>query len=204
MAAMMIFLCFFHNFVMFLLISILHPCRSLRLVNLHAHMMAKSLQETLAKIRVAPRMAASSKHPQVVDDAHQMMAGPDAQTAVLGQTVAADPGAGKDHVGVGRADLDRLDDLDQINAVSLREAAPFVEEREDRRPVGVLDDLSLSMGRSRTVRGNRLGGRSCILAFWDSAYDSAPSSFCKSRPATRAIKSLLSEYARIVCHRKLR
>ncbi len=41
-----------------------------------------------------------------------------------------------------RADLDRLDHLDEIHAVPFGKEAPFVQEGEDRRPVGVLHDLA--------------------------------------------------------------
>ncbi len=51
------------------------------------------------------------------------------------------PGPGEDDVAVRRPHLDRLDDLDQVDAVPLGEQAPLVQERQDRRPVGVLDDL---------------------------------------------------------------
>ena len=78
----------------------------------------------------------------VVVKAHQGLVRPDAQSPVLGEAVAADPRAGEDHVAVGRADLDRLDHLDQVHAVALRKEAPFVQEGEDRRPVGVLHDLA--------------------------------------------------------------
>ena len=37
--------------------------------------------------------------------------------------------------------LDRVDDLDQIDAVPLGEQAPLVHERQDRGAIGVLDDL---------------------------------------------------------------
>jgi len=78
----------------------------------------------------------------VVLEAHQGLVGPDAQAAVLGKAVAADPRSGEDHVGVGGADLDRFDHLDEVHAVALREEAPFVEEGEGRGAVGVLDDLA--------------------------------------------------------------
>ncbi len=78
----------------------------------------------------------------VVIKAHESMVGPDAQAPILGQAVAADPRAGKDHVGMGGADLDGLNDLDDIHAVALREEAPFVEEGKDCGPVGVLHDLA--------------------------------------------------------------
>ena len=78
----------------------------------------------------------------VVLKAHEGPVGPDAQAAILGEAVAADPRTGEDHVGMGGADLDRLDHLDQVHAVSLGKEAPFVEEGQDRRPVGVLDDLA--------------------------------------------------------------
>ena len=74
-------------------------------------------------------------------EAEDVLVGPIAQAAVLGQAVAADAGAGEDDVAVRRAHLDRLDDLDQIDAVALGEQAPFVQERQDRGPIGVLDDL---------------------------------------------------------------
>ena len=78
----------------------------------------------------------------VVLEAHQVVVRPDAQTAVLREAVAADSGAGEDHVRVGRADLDRLDHLDQIDTVALGKEAPFIEEGEDGCPVGVFDDLA--------------------------------------------------------------
>ena len=43
---------------------------------------------------------------------------------------------------MGGADLDCFDYLNQVHAVALREEAPFVQEGEDRGPVGVLDDLA--------------------------------------------------------------
>jgi len=78
----------------------------------------------------------------VVLEAHQGLVGPDAEAPVLGEAVAADPRAGKDHVGMGRADLDRFDHLDQVHAVALGEEAPFVQEGEGRGAVGVLHDLA--------------------------------------------------------------
>ena len=51
------------------------------------------------------------------------------------------PGPGKDHVGVRRPHLDGLDHLLQVHAVALGEQRPFVQERQDRRAVAVLDDL---------------------------------------------------------------
>jgi hypothetical protein len=74
-------------------------------------------------------------------EAQDVLVGPVAEAAVLGQAVAADARAGEDHVAVGRAHLDRVDDLDQVDAVALGEQAPLVQEGQDRRPVGVLDDL---------------------------------------------------------------
>ena len=78
----------------------------------------------------------------VVVEAHEGLVGPDAEAAVLGEAVAADAGAGEDHVGMGGADLDRFDYFQDIHAVALGEETPFVEEGEDRGPVGVLDDLA--------------------------------------------------------------
>ncbi len=70
-----------------------------------------------------------------------MLVGPVAQPAVLGQAVAADARSGEDHIAVRGPHLDCLDDLDQVHAVPLGEQAPLVEEGQDGRPVGVLDDL---------------------------------------------------------------
>ena len=60
------------------------------------------------------------------------------------------PGPGKIRFAVGRAHLDRLDDLHEIDAVALREHAPLVQEGEDGRAVGVLDDLR-GLGLDRPV-----------------------------------------------------
>ena len=90
-------------------------------------------------------------------EAEDVLVGPVAQAAVLGQAVAADAGAGEDDVAVGRAHLDGLDDLDEVDAVALGEEAPLVEEGQDGGAVGVLDDLgglATRSGRSMTVSGN--------------------------------------------------
>ena len=81
------------------------------------------------------------EHLVAVLEAEDVLVGPVAQAAVLGQAVAADAGAGEDHVAVRGPHLDGLDDLDQVDAVALGEEAPLVQERQDRRAVGVLDDL---------------------------------------------------------------
>ncbi len=57
--------------------------------------------------------------------------GPEAQTAIFGQAVAADTGPGKYDVAVGGPNLDGLDHLDEVDAVSLRKEAPLVEKRQD-------------------------------------------------------------------------
>ena len=81
--------------------------------------------------------------------------GPVAQPAVLRQAVPADTGAGEDHVRVRRAHLDRLDDLDEVDAVAFGEEAPLVQERENRRAVGVLDDLG-RLALQRAVHDGQL------------------------------------------------
>ena len=70
------------------------------------------------------------------------LVGPDAQTAVFGQAIAADARAGKNHVGVRRPDLDGLDHLGDIDAVAFGEHAPFVQKRQCRGAIGILDDLA--------------------------------------------------------------
>ena len=77
----------------------------------------------------------------VVLEAEDVLVGPHAEAAVLGQAVAADARAGEHHVAVGRPHLDGLDHLDDVDAVALGEQAPLVEEGEDRGAVAVLDDL---------------------------------------------------------------
>ena len=77
----------------------------------------------------------------VVLKTEDVLVGPDAQAAVLGQAVAPYPGAGKDHVAVGRAHLDGLDHLADVDAVALGEERPLVEEGQDGGAVGVFDDL---------------------------------------------------------------
>jgi len=67
----------------------------------------------------------------VVFKAHQFLIRPHAKAAVFGQAVAADTGAGEDHVGVRGANFDGLDHFDQVNAVAFGEQAPFVEEGQD-------------------------------------------------------------------------
>ena len=78
----------------------------------------------------------------VVLEAQDMLVGPVAQAAVLGQAVPADARAGEDHVGVGGPHLDRLDDLGQVHAVAFGEEAPLVQEGQGRGSVGVLHDLA--------------------------------------------------------------
>jgi len=91
----------------------------------------------------------------VVFEAHQRVVRPDAEAPVLRQAVAPDPRPGEDHVRVRGAHLDRLDHLDQIDAVALGEEAPLVEEGEDRCPVRVLYDLA-GLAFNRKVWGSGL------------------------------------------------
>ncbi len=52
---------------------------------------------------------------------------PVAESTVFWQAVSADPRAGKDHIAVCRAHLDRLDHLYQVNAIAFGKKAPFVQ-----------------------------------------------------------------------------
>ena len=93
----------------------------------------------------------------VVVEAHQGLVSPDPQAAVLREAVSADPRAGENHVRVGRADLDRLDHLDQVHAVALGKEAPLVQKRQDGCPVGVLDNLAgLALDRAVENRQREL------------------------------------------------
>ncbi|OQB79539.1 MAG: hypothetical protein BWX88_04821 [Planctomycetes bacterium ADurb.Bin126] len=74
-------------------------------------------------------------------EAQDVLVRPVAQPAVLGQAIPANARTREDDVAVRRAHLDRLDHLDEVHAVALGEEGPLVEEGQDRRPVGILDDL---------------------------------------------------------------
>lgn len=117
----------------------------------------------------------------VVVKAHELVVGPDAQAPVLGQAVAADSGAGEDHVGVRRADLDGLDDLDEVHTVALGKEAPFVQKGQDRCPVGILNDLAGFAFDGAVQDGQRVFfdiedlrekfGNPCTCGFVDAAAD---------------------------------
>src|ERR1039458_4105303 len=70
-----------------------------------------------------------------------MPVGPNAQTAVFRQAIAANARPRKDEVGVRGPHLDRFNDLLQIDLVPLGEQGPFIEESEDSGAVAVFDDL---------------------------------------------------------------
>ncbi len=94
-----------------------------------------------ARVVDVDRQGSDLEHAVAVFEAEDVPVGPEAQPAVLRQAVAPDPRAGEDDVAVGGPHLDGLDDLDEVHTVALCEQAPFVQVREDRRPVGILDDL---------------------------------------------------------------
>jgi len=81
------------------------------------------------------------EHLLAVFKAEQVFVGPVTETAVLGEAVAANTGAGEDHVAVGRAHLDGVDHLDEIDAVALGKQAPLVQIGEDGGAVAVLHNL---------------------------------------------------------------
>ena len=66
---------------------------------------------------------------------------PKPQSSVFGETVAANSRPWKDHVAVSGANLNGIDDLDQINAVSFCKETPFVKKSKKRCPKAILDNL---------------------------------------------------------------
>ena len=55
-----------------------------------------------------------------VVEAEDVLVCPVSEAAVFGEAVATDSRTGEDHVAMGGAHLDGVDDFDEINAVALR------------------------------------------------------------------------------------
>ena len=77
----------------------------------------------------------------VVLKAEYVLVCPVAESSVFWEAVSANTGAWENHVVVGRAHFYSLDYFYQVNAVSLREQRPLIEECEYCSTVGILDDF---------------------------------------------------------------
>ena len=64
----------------------------------------------------------------LVFEAEEVLICPYAEAPVLGEAITADARSREDHVAVSRPDLDRVNDLDEVDSVRLRKKAPFMEE----------------------------------------------------------------------------
>jgi len=77
----------------------------------------------------------------IVIEAEDVRVRPASKAAIFWQAISANTGPREYDIAVGRPNPNRLYDLDKVNAVSLREQTPFIKKRQDRGPIGVLDNL---------------------------------------------------------------
>ena len=70
-----------------------------------------------------------------------MAVGPEAQAPIFGQAVAPDTRAREYDVAVCGPDLNGLDHLDKVHAISLGKQAPLVKKRQNSGPEAVFHDF---------------------------------------------------------------